>query len=103
MEKAFKAALYVRDANSSHLKEHRLVDLASAVGDAELKALAMQLERRVGNHMRMRYPDVLTYPRIPAEVYVADDARFACSVTALALDSVKNILGVSMHNYRIVC
>ena len=77
--------------------------IASAVADDSLMGLAQKLEGRVGNHMRMRYPDVLTYPRIPAEVYVADDARFACSVTALALDSVKNILGVSMQNYRIVC
>ena len=96
MEKALKAALYVRDANSSHLKEHRLVDLASAVGDAELKALAMQLERRVGNHMRMRYPDLQMYPRIPADLYDAEDANLARYVSTCALSRVKNIIYVSM-------
>ena len=91
-----KAVLYFRNANSSRLKEHSLVIIAVEIGDDSLTDLARQLEERVGNHMRMRYPDVLTYPRIPADVYDAEDVRFACSVTSCALDKVKTILNVSI-------
>ena len=96
MEKALKAVLYFRNANSSCLRDHSLVNLASEVGDDTLVELARQLEGRVGNHMRMRYPDVLTFPKIPADVYGADDASAACSATTCALDKVKDILNVSM-------
>ena len=96
MEKALKAVLYFRNANSSRLKEDSLVILASAVGDDTLKELARQLEERVGNHRRMRYPDLLMFPKIPADVYGADDASAACTATACALDKVKDIMNVSM-------
>ena len=99
MEKALKAVLYFRNAKSSCLKEDSLVILASAVGDVTLKELARQLEGRVGNHRRMRYPDVLTFPKIPADVYGADDASAACDVAARAVDKVKTILGVSTSTF----
>ena len=97
MEKALKAVLFFRDTKSSCLKEnmHNLVIIASAVGDDCLTDLARRLEVNIGNHMRMRYPSLLVYRTIPADMYNADDASFACDVTARAVDRVKTLLGVS--------
>ena len=95
MEKAFKAVLYYRDAKSSCINENSLVIIACAVGDDTLRNLARQLEGRVGDHRRMRYPSLLMYPRIPADMYDADDAGLACDLAARAVDRVETILGVS--------
>ena len=43
----------------------------------------------------MRYPSLLMYPRIPADVYDAHDAGLACNLAARAVDRVETILGVS--------
>ena len=88
VEKALKAVLYCRDCDAFDALCHDVPYLAQCVRDPFLKDLADQLEKRVGPDARMRYPDVLAYPRIPAEVYSDDDATWACDVAARVVDHV---------------
>ncbi|KAL8590857.1 hypothetical protein ACOMHN_063169 [Nucella lapillus] len=80
VEKALKGALYFRNADSPCLQSHRLPQLARQIGDEPLQQLADQMESRMGPHIRMRYPDVLAYPNIPADVYSDHDVNLACDL-----------------------
>nr|KAG5705530.1 hypothetical protein BaRGS_009183 [Batillaria attramentaria] len=84
LEKALKAVMYNRDANQVS-RDHELCSLASRVGDSSLSKLANRLQSIVGEHTRMRYPDVCQYPKIPAEVYDNDAASVACDLTEQSL------------------
>ena len=46
-----------------------------ALNHPDLKQAAQELERRVGDYTRMRYPRPVFYPRTPSDLYSADDAR----------------------------
>ncbi|XP_076442041.1 uncharacterized protein LOC143281029 [Babylonia areolata] len=91
-EKAMKAVLYLRDADNDCLQSHNLPHLARRVGDATLRRLAEQMEFRVGPHTRMRYPDVLVFPSVPADVYSGDDASMACALAGQVLERAKGLM-----------
>ena len=87
--------IFHRDSDSiTH--SHILLHLASDVGDSVLIGLAGQLEERLKSHMRMRYPDVLVYPLIPADVYSDDDCAWACDVAAQVVQRVESLIQVNV-------
>lgn len=92
VEKALKAVLYCRDANNSLLNSHDIVALARHVNDDDVRELASALDRRVGTHTRMRYPDVLLSPSIPADVYGDQEASDACDLATRVLNKTKTLL-----------
>lgn len=94
VEKALKGMLYSRDADSDCLQSHSLPYLARQITDLPLQHLAQQMESRMGPHTRMRYPDVLVYPCIPADVYSEDDVSMACDVAWRVLDRVQYLMRV---------
>ena len=86
--------LYSRDADAFDALSHDIPYLAQRLKDSVLQDLADQLERRVGPHARMRYPDVLVYPRVPADVFSDDDASWACDKAGLVVDRVQSLIEV---------
>ncbi|KAK7495449.1 hypothetical protein BaRGS_00013388 [Batillaria attramentaria] len=100
LEKALKAVMYNRDACQVS-RDHELCSLASRVGDSSLSMLANRLQSIVGEHTRMRYPDVCQYPKIPAEVYDNDAALVACELTEQSLTRVWQFLEVSSQDLQI--
>ena len=94
VEKALKAVLYHRDADTDCLQSHRLPQLAAHVHDASLLQLAQQMESRIGPHTRMRYPDVMSFPNVPAEVYLDEHVNFACEVAGSVLERVRSLIQV---------
>ncbi|PVD20274.1 hypothetical protein C0Q70_20771 [Pomacea canaliculata] len=91
-EKALKAILYCRNANQAVFRLHEIVCLAQFVNDCDVNELAAKLEKLVGTHIRMRYPDALLSPSIPAEVYNDQQASEACDLTDGLLTKVKTLL-----------
>ena len=57
--------------------------------EAELKDLATQLERLVINSAHMRYPDTMSYPNIPHDVYIAVHAEEAFRIATKILEIVR--------------
>ena len=57
--------------------------------DAELKDLAAQLERLVITSVHMRYPDKMSYPKIPHDVYTAVHAEEAFRIATKILEIVR--------------
>jgi HEPN domain-containing protein len=49
-----------------------------ALNHPDLKQAAQELERRVGDYTRMRYPRPVFYPRTPSDLYSEDDANNTC-------------------------
>lgn len=86
-EKALKAAQYAEDAFKTHV--HSLIRNASRLEDSELTSLASQLERRVVDSTRMRYPDQVCYPQIPNDVYSIAMAREALRLAKTILEKVR--------------
>lgn len=87
--------MYHRDSSDGNLRSHELVALATSVKDGPLLELAHDLQLCVGSHTHMRYPDVLNYPKIPADIYTADQATRACCLADQALKRTRELLGVS--------
>jgi len=88
-EKALKAAQFTINADAKSLTHHlRLI--AIHLGDAELVTQASSLEILVGNSTRMRYPDCVSFPRIPDDIYTKDMATTAIEITRQILEIVKN-------------
>ncbi|XP_076453314.1 sacsin-like [Babylonia areolata] len=94
VEKAMKAVIYFRDAEKMFMQSHALSQLAVIVGDSDIITMVRDIERRLGQHTRMRYPDVLGYPRVPADEYTEDDASWACDVAARVLERVQSLINV---------
>ena len=86
-EKALKAAQYAEDAFKTNV--HNLMRNASRLGDSELTRLANQLERRVVDSTRMRYPDQVSYPQIPNDVYSMEIAHEALELARSILEKVR--------------
>ena len=99
VEKALKALLYHRDADLDCLQSHNLSHLAAKVSDASLLQLAHQMESQLGPHTRMRYPDVLCYPSVPADVYRDEHVILVCQVAGSALDRVRDLIQVIIYIY----
>ena len=86
-EKALKAAQYTIDANKTSV--HDLVDNCNDLGDSQLTGLATDLERLVVRSARMRYPDQVSFPKIPNEVYTAQMAERALQLSENILVRIK--------------
>ena len=91
--------LYHRDADMDCLQSHNLSHLAAKVSDASLLQLAHQMESQLGPHTRMRYPDVLCYPSVPADVYRDEHVILVCQVAGSALDRVRDLIQVIIYIY----
>ena len=89
-EKALKAVQYNVDANQK-TNDHNLVLNCHGFdeSDAELKDLAAQLERLVISSVHMRYPDKMSYPKIPHDVYTAVHAEEAFRIATKILEIVR--------------
>lgn len=86
-EKALKAAQYADDAFKTNV--HNLMRNASRLGDSELTKLANQLEHKVVDSTRMRYPDQVSYPQIPNDVYSMEIAHKALELARSILEKVR--------------
>ena len=90
-EKALKAAQYADDAFKTRV--HNLTRNAQVLGDSQTTEFAQQLEARVVDSTRMRYPDQVCYPQIPNDVYTDTMAREVLDLANSILDRVRNKLG----------
>ena len=86
-EKALKAAQYAKDAFKTNV--HNRMRNASRLGDSELTRLANQLERREVDSTRMRYPDQVSHPQIPNDVYSMEIAHEALELAKSILERVR--------------
>lgn len=57
-----------------------------------MTTLANQLERRVVDSTRMRYPDQVCYPQIPNDVYSIEMAREALQLAEAILERVRGVI-----------
>ena len=89
-EKALKAARYCKHADKTNV--HNLVENCYGLEDPELVASARELENLVGDSTRMRYPDRMSYPQIPNDVYSKDMALKAREIAEKIVDRVKRKL-----------
>ena len=87
-EKALKAMQYNVDANKK-TKDHNLFQNCCDFDDHELTQLAGQLEGLVVNSAHMRYPDAMSYPKIPNDVYTVQKAEKALDLARDILERVK--------------
>ncbi|XP_053401269.1 sacsin-like [Mercenaria mercenaria] len=79
-EKSLKAAWFYKDANLTPRSSHSLISLASGL-NKELREQAALLENRLGQHTRMRYPDSVSRPKIPSDIFDEAVAKFSIEVT----------------------
>ena len=86
-EKALKAARYCKDADKTNV--HNLVDNCYSLEDPELVQSARELESLVGDSTRMRYPDRMSYPQIPNDVYSKAMAERAKEIAEKIVERVK--------------
>ncbi|XP_067020991.1 sacsin-like [Acropora muricata] len=86
-EKALKAAQFTIDADSSY--GHRLTELCGNLNDPELPLLASKLDILLGNYARTHYPDKVSFPRIPNEVYNKQMALDALQLASRILEIVE--------------
>ena len=84
--KALKAAQYSVDAHETNI--HNLVQNSLALDDSQLTTLPRQLESRLGDSTRMRYPDQVCFPRIPNDVYSRNMAQLALILAGGILEKV---------------
>ena len=82
-----KGAQYAEDAFKTNV--HNLMRNASRLGDSELTRLANQLEHQVVDSTRMRYPDQVSYPQIPNDVYSVKIAHEALELAKSILERVR--------------
>ena len=87
-EKALKAAQYSLDSNKTNV--HNLVQNSLSLDDSQLTTLSGQLESRVGDSTRMRYPDQVNFPEIPSDVYSEETARDAVDLASRVLENVRS-------------
>ena len=86
-EKALKAARYCKDADKTNV--HNLVENCYGLEDPELVQSARELEILVGDSTRMRYPDRMSYPQIPHDVYSQGMAARAKEIAEKIVERVK--------------
>ncbi|XP_048257393.1 sacsin-like [Haliotis rufescens] len=92
-EKAIKSVWFNRNANvADGLRNHDITITSRGLNNPQLSELASQLQCLIGDFNRMRYPDRLSFPSIPADVYTDDNARQACQVAQKILNLVKELL-----------
>ena len=79
-EKALKAVLYRRDAGHGQKFSHDICAIAGTVRDTQMDNLVSRMNSLVKYHTRMRYPDFLSFPNIPSDIYSESEAREACDL-----------------------
>ena len=89
-EKALKAARYCKHADRTNV--HNLVENCYGLEDQELVASARELESLVGDSTRMRYPDRMSYPQIPNDVYSQGMATRAREIAEKIVEQVQRKL-----------
>ena len=67
-----------------------MVQNCNDLNDSELTNSARDLERLVGGSARMRYPDQVSSPKIPNEVYSAQMAQQALKLSKDIVMRVKD-------------
>lgn len=67
-----------------------MVQNCDGLNDSQLTELAWDLERLVVRSARMRYPDQVSFPKIPNEVYSAQMAEQALRISGNILMRVKD-------------
>ena len=87
--------MYRRNAQEPLLQTHDLGLLAICVNDGVLTDLARSLENRVGHHTRVRYPNVGSYPDIPADVYSEVDVMVTLDLAERAVEKAQSVMMVS--------
>lgn len=85
-----KAVQYMVDANQK-TNDHSLIVNCFGLDDSELMESARDLEHLLGGSTMMRYPDRIRsqYPKIPNEVYSAEDALEALELARKIVDRVR--------------
>ncbi|KAK6165582.1 hypothetical protein SNE40_022485 [Patella caerulea] len=91
-EKALKAVWYKIDANKVS-QDHNLNRVASGLPYPNLVQLAAELQSTIGEHTRMRYPDTVSYPKIPHDVYNESHSTPACILTRQIIDRSTELIG----------
>lgn len=86
-EKSLKAAWFARNANGFDRKSHDLRCLARGL-TPELHECAQEVSTLLGEHTKMRYPDMIDRRHIPSTVYSEAQARNACEIARKILSSV---------------
>ena len=76
------------DANQK-TNDHNLCQNCCDINDHRLTELAVELECVVVNSAHMRYPDTMSYPKIPNDVYTAQKAEKALSLARNIVERVK--------------
>ncbi|XP_060572031.1 sacsin-like [Ruditapes philippinarum] len=90
-EKALKSARYFKDANNVPRRSysHRLTFLMS---EPAMLEQAQLLESRLGDHARLRYPDTVSRPRIPSDIFQREDAEFSIEVACKMITIVEEYI-----------
>ncbi|KAK6188437.1 hypothetical protein SNE40_004610 [Patella caerulea] len=90
-EKALKAVWYTIDGNKV-TRDHNVYQVAYDLPYDNLKTLALELQNMIGNHTRMRYPDTLSYPQIPNDVYNKDHSQRGCEIAEKIVNGASEII-----------
>lgn len=92
-EKAIKSLLYNKDSRQADaIRTHDISSLSGYLGNPSLTSLASRLQSVIQDFNRLRYPDRLAYPRIPADVYTHADATQACELAGQIVSLVEQQL-----------
>lgn len=84
--------LFSEDADKVPAYSHDIGSLAFLTNDSEIIGWTMEIESIVGVHTRMRYPDSLTYPKIPDDFYSDEQAGRVCGLASSVVDKVERLL-----------
>ncbi|KAK6186977.1 hypothetical protein SNE40_006231 [Patella caerulea] len=90
-EKALKAVWYTIDAKKVN-QAHDLNRVASGLPYPDLVQLAEELQSTIGEYTGMRYPDAVSYPRIPHDAYNRTDSNQACTLARQIMTKTNTII-----------
>ncbi|XP_021356258.1 sacsin-like [Mizuhopecten yessoensis] len=91
-EKACKAYMYCIDERKvTHSHNLRSI-ISSVAGNEQLAVWIQDVETLVGSYSRMRYPDVMDYPKIPGTSYTEEQATTLKGLTAKIMEEIANKL-----------
>ncbi|XP_064634737.1 sacsin-like [Lineus longissimus] len=89
-EKSLKAVYYMQD--SEQFKHHDLRMHAEILDDRDLLQLADAIAGELGDGMMLRYPDRLSYPKIPHDLYEKDTCMRIHAITKSLLQRAESYL-----------
>ncbi|XP_048257517.1 sacsin-like [Haliotis rufescens] len=85
-EKAVIAGWYNRNAyKAEKLRKTGIIKAAAGLENVRFSEFVTQLQNIVGDYDRMHFPDRLTCPLIPADVYTESTATQACQLAEIVL------------------